>query len=103
MIFKRLQGAGVAAGPVMGPLETLSDPHLTERDYLTMVPTPYGIDQPVPRTPIRINGEVLPIRRRAPRLGEHNHEILVGELHISPGQYQTLEQRQIIGTRPLGQ
>ena len=102
-IFEQLQAAGVAAGPVLGPVETLADPHLGQRDYLTMVATPQGIDQPVPRTPIRFNGRVLPIRRRAPRLGEHNHEILIGELHLEASHYETLEQRQIIGTRPLGQ
>jgi crotonobetainyl-CoA:carnitine CoA-transferase CaiB-like acyl-CoA transferase len=100
--FRCLQARGVAAGPVMGPLECLADPHLRARGFFATVRTSESGDQPVPIIPIRLDGRTLPIRRRAPRLGEHNAEVLQGELGIDDAAYARLRERQVIGDRPLG-
>ena len=42
------------------------------------------------------------IRRPAPTLGEHNQEVLGELLGLSAEELKELEERQVIGNRPIG-
>jgi crotonobetainyl-CoA:carnitine CoA-transferase CaiB-like acyl-CoA transferase len=57
-------------------------------------------NQPNPSPPFRVNAQRIKIGKPAPTLGQHNHEILVGELGITQQQYELLVERGIIGQRP---
>jgi crotonobetainyl-CoA:carnitine CoA-transferase CaiB-like acyl-CoA transferase len=66
------------------------------------------IDHPVvgvrstPTPPFRFASLARWLRTPAPTLGEHNHDILVGDLGISEERYAALEDAGVIGARPQG-
>ena len=62
----------------------MQDPHLDDRDYWAEVDYPeLGIKLKHPGPGGIFKGSPWQISRRAPFLGEHNKEILSGELGIS--------------------
>ncbi len=76
-------GGKVPCGPVNHPGDLFTDPHVAARDMLIAVEQPVGrpIVQIAP--PIRMSATPPGIYRRAPKLGEHNDEVLgeLGEHH----------------------
>jgi len=56
----------------------------------------------LPVLPFRFDDIAGWLRRPAPTLGEHNHEILVDELGLSEEKYAELEEQGVIGSRPIG-
>lgn len=99
-----LQAAGVAAAPVYGLRETYMDPHARARGRLQEVDHPdFG-----PRTWFRqfaglIEGLDLRIPRPSPKLGEHNREILQGELGVTDGEFDQLWADEVIGDTPVSE
>ena len=99
-----LQKAGVTAGPVLIGRELLSDPHIKERGVFQMVERsivgmhPYAI----PTAPMRFSKAPIKIRRPSPLVGEHNDYVLGELLGMSKQEIQSLVDKQIIGTTPLG-
>ena len=71
-----LIGGKVPCGPVNHPVDLFNDPHVAARDMLVAVEQPVGrpIVQIAP--PIRMSATPPGIYRRAPKLGEHNDEVL---------------------------
>ena len=69
-------GGKVPCGPVNEPGDLFDDPHVAAREMLVAVEQPVGrpIVQIAP--PIRMSATPPGIYRRAPRLGEHNDEVL---------------------------
>ena len=69
-------GGKVPCGPVNHPVDLFSDPHVAARDMLVAVEQPVGrpIVQIAP--PIRMSATPPGIYRRAPKLGEHNEQVL---------------------------
>ena len=75
-----LQGAGVAAAPVIGEEEQYWDPHHRARETYQQVDYPGGaIGVPVCNTPWCLSHTPLSIQRSAPMLGQHN-DYVYGEL-----------------------
>jgi crotonobetainyl-CoA:carnitine CoA-transferase CaiB-like acyl-CoA transferase len=68
-----LEKAGVPCAPVNSLPEVLADPQTEAVGMLMPVP---GLDLRLMGLPLKLDGERPPIRRRAPRLGEHNSELL---------------------------
>ncbi len=101
-LARQLQAQGVMAAPVLDMRETLLDPHLWERGLLQHV-THAAIGERLwtRQFPGRIAGADLSIPRPAPRLGEHNDEILGEELGLSPAELAALREAQVIGERPI--
>ena len=68
---------------VRRPEDNLDDPHWADRGAFAEVEVP-GHPEPVrvPTAPYRFEGVTRQVRRRAPLLGEHNHEVYVGELGL---------------------
>ncbi len=69
-------GGKVPCGPVNEPGDLFDDPHVAAREMLVAVEQPVGrpIVQIAP--PIRMSATPPGIYRRAPRLGEHNEEVM---------------------------
>jgi len=78
----------------------LQDAHLDEGGYWQWMDRAVVGNQPNPSPPFRVNAQRIKIGKPAPTLGQHNHEILVGELGITQQQYELLNERGIIGQRP---
>ena len=96
-----LQAAGVTAAAVLNPKEVLLDPHLRERGYFETIDQPDVGPRPVPRqTGARFSAFDVSTRAPAPKLGEHNKEILQGLLGLSDEEISGLQEQNIIGDRP---
>jgi crotonobetainyl-CoA:carnitine CoA-transferase CaiB-like acyl-CoA transferase len=96
-----LQRVGVTAAAVLNPKQVLFDPHLRERGAFDSVEQPGVGRRPVPR-PLGARFSAFPFQARgpAPRLGEHNREVLQGLLAVSDEELQLLEKEKVIGTEP---
>jgi crotonobetainyl-CoA:carnitine CoA-transferase CaiB-like acyl-CoA transferase len=96
-----LQRAGVIAAAVLNPKQVLLDPHLKERGYFHIVDTKTHGKRPVPRqVGARFSAFETDGGRPAPRLGEHNEEILKGLLGMSDDEVASLRDKGVIGDEP---
>jgi crotonobetainyl-CoA:carnitine CoA-transferase CaiB-like acyl-CoA transferase len=68
-----LEAAGVPCAPINSFSELAAEPQTDAVGMLQQVP---GLEQPCLGLPIKFDGVRPPIRRPAPRIGEHNDEIL---------------------------
>lgn len=79
--------------PVATPSDLRRHPQLDARGYFTAVDHPElgaAIDYPGAFIKTGDGSTVAPLRRRAPRVGEHNAEIYGGELGLSPSEIESL-------------
>ena len=98
--MQRLQAAGVVAAAVLNPKQALLDPHLKERAFFDRVETLHG-PRPVPhQLGAKFSDFEMPTARRAPKLGEHNHEVLQELLGMGDDEIKDLEERKVIGDTP---
>jgi formyl-CoA transferase len=74
-----LEAARVPCGPVYDLEATLQDPQIQARELLKYLEYP-GSPKPVPvaEQPVRLSATPAEIRHRAPTLGEHTDEVLLG-------------------------
>jgi crotonobetainyl-CoA:carnitine CoA-transferase CaiB-like acyl-CoA transferase len=82
-----MEGA-VKRSIMIAPCNTIEDlvnsPHLQERSYWVTLEHPeLGESITYPGAPVKIEGDAWRLRRRAPLIGEHNREVLVGELGLA--------------------
>jgi crotonobetainyl-CoA:carnitine CoA-transferase CaiB-like acyl-CoA transferase len=71
------QQRGLPVGIIYAPEEVIEDPHFVERGFPVEVEHPeLGRSFVYPGAPYRFERSPWQISRRAPRLGEHNAEIL---------------------------
>jgi crotonobetainyl-CoA:carnitine CoA-transferase CaiB-like acyl-CoA transferase len=96
---EELQGAGVAAAPVMGGYDLLADPHLAARSFIEWINREHvgtlahtGMWAKFSRTPGTI-------RRPAPTLGQHNRHVLTELLGLSSADLAELESNGVISTQ----
>ena len=69
---------------VRAPEDNLDDPHWADRGTFAEIEVPgHPVPVRVPTAPYRFEGATRQVPRRAPLLGEHNHEVYVGELGLS--------------------
>ena len=80
-VYRRGQALHLPWGLVRRPEQNLDDPHWEERDFWWTGEVP-GHAEPVryPGAPYKFAKSPVRMRRRPPLLGEHNHEVYVGEL-----------------------
>jgi crotonobetainyl-CoA:carnitine CoA-transferase CaiB-like acyl-CoA transferase len=72
-VFER---ANITFGRVQTPAEVVKDPQLRENDIVVPLEGAAGNLTSTISSPIRIHGVTKVPARRAPRLGEHNEEVL---------------------------
>jgi len=79
--YRRGQSLHLPWGLVRRPEQNLEDPHWAEREFFWEGELP-GHDGPVRYVgaPYKFLKSPVRLRRRPPLLGEHNHEVYVGEL-----------------------
>ena len=93
---------GVPAAVGRDPRSMYDHPQLRARGFYEEIDHPIVGPMPTPTLPFRFASVDRWLRSPAPTLGQHNHEILVDDLGIDEARYRELEDRQIIGDRPLG-
>ncbi|MGH7403735.1 MAG: CoA transferase, partial [Candidatus Rokuibacteriota bacterium] len=76
--IKALDDAGVPCGPVYNYEQLFADPQVLHREMVVHADDAELGRVPHIRTPIRMSGGAVAVRRTAPRLGQHTDEILTG-------------------------
>jgi crotonobetainyl-CoA:carnitine CoA-transferase CaiB-like acyl-CoA transferase len=98
-----LQSAGVIAGAVLNPKQVLLDPHLRARGAFDVIDQPNVGKRPVSRQlGAKFSAFEPDSPRPAPKLGEHNREVLQGLLGLSDEDLARLEEQKVIGDTPEG-
>ena len=95
--LERLQAEGLVVGAVFSAADIAQDPHIAARGNLIEVPNPQGVPVPMPAVLPTLSDSPGSVRRRAPQLGEHTHEVLTGDLGISEERYAQLLESGAIG------
>lgn len=101
-VLALLLSAGVPAAAVADPRASSRNPQLAARGFYEEIAHPVAGTHPTPTVPFRYASVARWIRRAAPILGQHNREILVGELGLSEDEFAALEAAGIVGNRPVG-
>ena len=99
-LAEKLRSQGVAAAEVMTSAQMYDDPQLDSRRYFQPLDHPVSGRRRYPTWPMRfsfLSGEVH--RFGAPTLGQHNREVLGGELGLSEDELARLASEGIIGQR----
>ena len=81
-IFEAAQNAGIPCAPILTAPEVLANPHLRERNFFLEIEHPDAGTLTYPGLPFRLTGTPHGEARPAPRLGEHNEEILCDVLGL---------------------
>jgi crotonobetainyl-CoA:carnitine CoA-transferase CaiB-like acyl-CoA transferase len=96
-VYHRAQERGFTWGAVRAPEQLLDDPHLSDRGFWKQVAHPeLGRSFTYPGEAAIFNGSPWRISRRAPLIGEHNAEILGGELGLSSVELTMLMENHVI-------
>jgi crotonobetainyl-CoA:carnitine CoA-transferase CaiB-like acyl-CoA transferase len=100
--FVKLQGLGIASGPVRTTTTVLDDANLVDRGFWQDLPHPkmHRYRQAAPLWRLGCDPQRSP-RRHSPLFGEHNDDILRGELGLTDAALANLERRNIIATAPI--
>lgn len=95
--YHGMQKMGINCGAVRSPDEVMEDPHLEDRGFWTNVEyLEIGKTLRHPGPAAICNGSPWRISRRAPLIGEHNEEILGGELGLTRAQLTMLAEGGVI-------
>jgi len=98
----RLLAAGIPAAEIRDSRFIHDHPHLAARGWYQPFDLPWRGVIPLPQLPVRPTSGAWAHRRRPPTLGEHNTEVLGGELGLDPEQLAALTADRVIGTAPEG-
>ena len=102
-LTERLQAAGIAAGPVTIAPDILADPHVSARRYFVRLEREDLPSTPMPGSPMVIDGDFeRSYWRVAPRLGEHNRQVLEDWLGFDAEETARLEREGVLVDRPPG-
>ena len=102
-VVDRLVGLGVPAGVVRRPTVADRNPHLDARGFYETHRHPTLGDVRYPVLPTRFASWSGPVHSApAPTLGQHNDEVLGGELGLSATELEQLRTDRVIGERPAG-
>ena len=95
--YHGLQQRGSNTGAIRSPDDVMQDPHLEDRGFWTEVEYPeIGKTLRHPGPAAIFNGSPWRISRRAPLIGEHNEEIMCGELGLSMSELTALVKRKSV-------
>ena len=96
-VYHAAQERGFTWGAVRAPEDLAEDAHLHDRGFWKTVEHPeLGRSFVYPGEAAIYNGSPWRISRRAPLIGEHNVEILCGELGLSRAELALLAEQQVI-------
>ncbi len=81
--YRGAQALHLPWGVVRQPEENLDDPHWEDRGFFDALDVRgHAGSARIPTAPYRFSGTPVRVRRRAPLLGEHNHEVYCDELGV---------------------
>jgi crotonobetainyl-CoA:carnitine CoA-transferase CaiB-like acyl-CoA transferase len=98
----QLVAAGVPAGAARDPRTIATHPQLAARGFFEELDHPVCGSKNFAGLPFRFASVDRWLRRPAPTMGEHDHEVLGGELGLSDDELARLASAGIIGTAPSG-
>ena len=99
----QLNAAGIPASAVVLPAEIGNHPQLRTRSFIEPIDHPVCGEVPCASLPFRFESSPGPwTKTPAPTLGQHNLEVLGGELGLTDEELAELEAKGVIGTRPVG-
>jgi crotonobetainyl-CoA:carnitine CoA-transferase CaiB-like acyl-CoA transferase len=99
-LVQSLRAAGLPAARCLVATRMYGEPHLEARGYYQEIEHPRSGLRRYPVWPLRFSfGPAPHYRASAPTLGQHNDEILGGELGLSTEELADLREKQIIGER----
>jgi crotonobetainyl-CoA:carnitine CoA-transferase CaiB-like acyl-CoA transferase len=75
-LFMAGEARRIPLAPMNRSSDVYADVHLRARNFFGPLPTPDGRTIEIPTVPFKSTGSAWRIGRPAPRLGEHNHEVL---------------------------
>ena len=90
-----MQKNGIPGLPVNSPSDFMKDPHIQARGFFSSVNHPVLGTFAQPGTPFMVDGQRSP-PSPAPLLGQHNREVLCGELGLSSSEVAALAAEKII-------
>jgi len=99
---ERLVDAGVPAGTVWDSRRGTDHPQLIARGFFESVTHDIAGTHPTPTLPFRYASVPRWVRTPAPKLGEHNHDVLCDLLGLDQAEYEELEREGVIARRPEG-
>ena len=99
--LEELVAAGVPAAAIADPRALTHHPQLAARGFMEEIDHPVVGRQSTMGAPFRFASVDRWLRRPAPTLGQHNHELL-GELGYAPDEIKKLETEKVIGHWPEG-
>lgn len=74
--LERFRVAGVPCAPINTYSEVLNDPQVRHMNWVQPMTLPNGVQTRTFASPVRFDGQSVPVRRPPPALGEHNEQIL---------------------------
>ena len=80
--FEEAQRRGITVAPVNSALDLADDAHLRATNGWVECESPGVGALRSPTPPIHVDGRAATVRP-SPRLGEHNHDVFVGELGLT--------------------
>jgi crotonobetainyl-CoA:carnitine CoA-transferase CaiB-like acyl-CoA transferase len=89
-VVDKLLAQGLPVGPVQNAKDIFECPHVEARRTMLQVQDPVAGEVKLVGPPIKMSGQMEPIARPAPRLGQHNEAILQELLGYSDEQIQEL-------------
>jgi crotonobetainyl-CoA:carnitine CoA-transferase CaiB-like acyl-CoA transferase len=102
-VVEQLGDAGIPVAPVVLPPDVVDNAQLRARGFFETLDHPYTGPTEYAGLPFaRLRGVDRWCRRPAPALGQHNDEVLGGELGLTPEELARLRVAQVIGDRPAG-
>jgi crotonobetainyl-CoA:carnitine CoA-transferase CaiB-like acyl-CoA transferase len=106
-VVEALSSAGIPVGATLRAPDMYDEPQLLARGWYQAFDHPLCGTRRFPGWPVRWSWpSSSPVpghhRRRAPTLGEHNAEILAGELGVPPSELTRLAAERVIGEWPVG-
>ncbi len=94
-IVRRAQELRIPSGRLNNCGQLITDPQLAARDFWMHVEHPHAGRQTYPGAPFKMSETPYQLAR-APLLGEHNHDVYVRDLGLSPDDMDQLSQAGVI-------
>ncbi len=92
----RLEAHDVPCAPVLSVEETITHPHLVERGTVRTIRDPIAGEFAIPGMPVKSSAYPADLAYVAPRLGEHNREVLRDILGKTAGEIEAFENDRLL-------
>jgi len=95
-LARKLQAAGICAGPVNNAREAIENPHLRERQFWAYLDHPEVGETLYNRAPMVFSETPLKMERAAPLLGQHTQQVLTELLGYSDEEVAELSRQEVL-------